>query len=98
MDKYRTLRARSPKLEVTENAREVVINTISSMCDNKGKLTLKKNAEGDFKMSGNGSAISNWQMKHDRDEIEWEADDQNWSEVFRMINTGTSVIESVRSR
>ena len=30
--------------------------------------------------------------------IEWKADEGLWDEVFRMINTGTSVIEKVMSR
>ena len=49
-------------------------------------------------MSGNGFAISNWQMSYPRHDIEWEADDQNWRRVAKMINTGTSKIESVKSR
>ena len=68
------------------------------MCDNTGKLTLKQNADGDFKLNGNGFALSNWQFKHDVDDIEWEADDGNWNEVFAMINTGTSKISAVKSR
>ena len=95
---YRSLINNPPKLEIKQNAREVIFTTISSMCDNKGRLTLKKNAEGDFKMSGNGFALSNWQFKHSIDEIEWSADDQHWEEVIKMINTGTSKISEVRSR
>ena len=68
------------------------------MCDNVHYLRFKKNDEGDFKMSGGGYAISNWQMKHPKHDIEWEADDQNWRRVAKMINTGTSKIESVKSR
>jgi hypothetical protein len=68
------------------------------MCDNKHKWTIKKNSEGDFKISTHGFAFSNFQTKFDKDEIEWEADDSNWDEVFRMINSGTSKIEKLRSR
>ena len=97
-DKYRGLRICPPKLKVVKNAREVVITTISAMCDNVHTLKLKKNSEGDFKMNGCGFALSNWQFKFPIHDIEWEADAQNWDEVFRMINSGTSTIEKIKSR
>jgi hypothetical protein len=37
-------------------------------------------------------------MKYPIHEIEWKADEENWNEVIKMINTGTSRIESVISR
>lgn len=98
MSKYIELLNNPPKLEVKENAREVVINLISCMCDNRHKWTIKKNSEGDFKINTHGSAFSNVQLKFDRDDIEWEADDNNWSDVFRMINSGTSKIDNIKSR
>ena len=85
MSKYRDLFNNPPKLEVKENAREVVINLVSCMCDNKEKISLKKNSEGDFKIKTHGQAFSNFQIKFDKDDIEWEADDNNWNRVFRMI-------------
>jgi len=98
MEKYKTLRNNKPLLSVKKDSREVVFTTISAMCDNVGKLTLRKNEHGDFRLSGNGYSLSNWQMEYDKQEIEWEADEQNWSKVINMINTGTSVIEKVVSR
>lgn len=98
MSKYIELLNTPPKLEVKKDAREVVINLVSCMCDNKEKWTFKKNDDGDFKINTHGFAFKNFQTKFDKDEIEWEADEQNWSEVFRMINSGTSKIESLRSR
>lgn len=98
MSKYRELITNPPALKVKDNAREVVINLVSVMCDNKGKWTLKKNQEGDFKINTHGYAFSNFQTKFDKDEIEWAADDSNWTDVFNMINSGTSKIESLRSR
>ena len=68
------------------------------MCDNVGNLRFKKNTQGDFKLDGMGFSISNWQMKNEKHEIEWTADDEGWDEVIKMINSGTSVIESVISR
>ena len=95
---YIQLKNNPPKLEVKKGAREVIITTISCMCDNKHTLKLKKNEAGEFKLSGCGFALSNWQMKHDRYDIEWAADDGKWNDVFDMINTGTSAIQSLRSR
>ena len=98
MSKYIELLNNPPKLEVKKGAREVVINLVSCMCDNKHKWTFKKNDDGDFKINTHGFAFTNFQTKFDKDEIEWEADEKKWSEVFRMINSGTSKIESLRSR
>ena len=68
------------------------------MCDNVGHLTFRKNGDNDFKMNGSGFSISNWQMKYGKHEIEWIADEEGWDKVIKMINSGTSVIESVISR
>jgi len=98
MSKYRDLIDFPPKLEVKENAREVVINLVSCMCDNRGKITLKKNDDGDFKLNSHGNSYRNFQIKFDRDDIEWEADDSEWDNVFGMINSGTSTIDNIKSR
>ena len=98
MSKYVELRNNNPKLVIKEGAREVIFKTISCMCDNVGYLKFKKNSEGDFKMNGNGFALSNFQFNHQVHEIEWEADENMWGGVIAMINSGTSVIESVTSR
>ena len=98
MSKYRELRLNAPKLTIKEGAREVIFKTIPCMCDNVHYLRFKKNEEGDFKLDGMGYSISNWQMKHPKHEIEWEADENMWGGVIAMINSGTKVIESVTSR
>ena len=98
MSKYQELRMNSPKLVIKEGAREVIFKTVSCMCDNVGHLRFKKNDEGDFKLDGMGYAVSNWQMKHEKYQVEWEADENNWGGIIAMINSGTSVIESVVSR
>jgi len=95
---YRDLLISPPKLEVVKDAKEVVMKVISVMCDNKYTLSLKKNKEGNFKMYTHGFAYSNFQIKYDMDDIEWTADEGNWPEVFKMINTGTELIQSVKSR
>jgi hypothetical protein len=98
MSKYVELRRNQPKLTIKEGAREVIFKTISCMCDNVGYLRFKKNEEGDFKLDGMGYAVSNWQMKHPKHEIEWEADGNEWGGVIAMINSGTAAVESVTSR
>jgi hypothetical protein len=98
MSKYLELINNPPKLTIKEGAREVIFKTISCMCDNVYHITFKKNADGDFRMSGNGFSLSNWQFKHQVHEIEWEADENMWGGVIAMINSGTARIESVVSR
>lgn len=98
MSKYRELMSSPPKLTIKEGAREVIFKTVSCMCDNVHYITFRKNDNGDFKMSGGGFSLSNWQMKHPIHDIEWEADDNNWEGVIEMINSGTELIESVKSR
>ena len=96
--KYLQFRRNSPKLQVKENAREIIITTVSCMCDNIHYLTLKKNNEGNFKLDTITFALSNWQMAHPKHDIEWAADEGNWSKVFEMINSGTEVISEIKSR
>lgn len=96
--KYVSLRNNPPKLKVKKNAREIVITTVSCMCDNIHHLTLKKNSDGDFKLNGGRFSLSNWQMEYPQHKIEWAADSGDWSKVFDMINSGTSLISEVESR
>jgi hypothetical protein len=98
MSKYRELRLNQPKLTIKKEAREVIFKTVSCMCDNVGHLRFRKNDNGEFKLDGMGFAVSNWQMKHPKHEIEWEADANEWGGVIAMINSGTEAIESVISR
>jgi hypothetical protein len=95
---YKELRQNPPKLSAKENARELIITTVSCMCDNVHYMKLKKNEDGDFKLNTVDFALSNWQMKHPKHEIEWEADAGNWDTVFKMINSGVELIAEVKSR
>ena len=57
MNKYRELVFDPPKIEVKENAREVIFKTVSCMCDNVHYLTFRKNEIGDWSLPfklGNG--------------------------------------------
>jgi len=98
MSKYIDLRNNQPELNVVDKAREVIFTTISCMCDNEHRITFRKNDSGDFRMSGGGSSLSNWQFEDPIDDIEWAADSQNWKTVIRMINASTSAISAVKSR
>lgn len=98
MSTYLKLLQNPPKLEVVKDPREVIVETISCMCDNRHKIKFFKNDSGDFKMSGGRFSLSNWQFKHDVDDIEWKADEGKWQEVFAMINMSTEKINTVKSR
>jgi hypothetical protein len=98
MSTYVELKRNAPKLNVKKGAREVIVETVSCMCDNRHSIRFKKNSDGDFKMNGGGFSLSNWQMKYPKYDIEWKADEGDWNEVFEMINSGTEVIERVKSR
>ncbi len=95
---YMELTRNPPTVDVKKDAREVVINIVSVMCDNPKKMTFKKNDEGDFKLSCHGDAYSNFQIKYDKDELEWAADEGQWNKVVKMINSGTTVVKKLRSR
>ena len=101
--KFQELRFNPPKLTIKEGAKEVIFTTISCMCDNKHTIKFRKNDNGEFKMSGMGFSLSNWQFGHREGgiepyQIEWTADEGNWKEVERMINSGTERISNVISR
>lgn len=98
MSKYRELKMNPPKLTIKDGAREVIFTTVSCMCDNISYITFKKNSDGDFKMCGGRFNLSNWQMKHPKHDIEWEADANEWGGVIAMINSGTEVVSEVKSR
>ena len=98
MSKYVSLRQNPPKLSVTKNAREIIITTVSCMCDNIHYLKLKKNDEGEFKLDTVKFSLSNWQMEYPKHDIEWEADAGNWNNVFKMINSGVEAISEIKSR
>ncbi len=98
MSKYRELLTKPPVLDICGNPREVKVNLVSCMCDNKYRWTFKKNEDGDYKIFTHGQAYSNFQTGWCKDDIEWEADDGEWDGVFAMINTGTSKIESIKYR
>ena len=84
--------------EIKKNPRELMIHVVASMCDNKYILSLKKNSDGDFKMSGRGHSLSNFGFKPPVYEIEWAADEGDWSKVIHGINSGYQRIDKIVSR
>jgi len=98
MSRYGELLRKPPVLTVKGKPREIKIDLVSCMCDNRYRWTIKKDKDGEWKINTGMFAYSNWQIDHGRDDIEWVADEGNWNEVFSMINTGTSKIESIKYR
>jgi len=98
MSKYGELLRKPPMLEVYGKPREIKIDLVSAMCDYRHWLTFIDIVDVDYKIFSHGFAYSNFQIEHGKDDIEWIADDGNWEEVFDMINTGTSKIESIKYR
>lgn len=101
--KYTELRKSPPVLDIKKDAKEVIFTTISVMCDNRHTIRFRKNDNGEFKMSGMGFSLSNWQFGFKEGgiepyQIEWKADEGNWDDVIRMINSGTEAIQKVVSR
>ena len=84
--------------EIKKNPRELMIHVVSSMCNNKYILSLKKNSDGEFKMSGRGYSLSNFGFKSPVYEIEWAADEGDWSKVIDIINSGYQLIDKIVSR
>ena len=84
--------------EIKKNPRELMIHIVSSMCDNRYILSLKKNSDGEFRMSGGRFALSNFGFKSPVYEIEWAADEGDWSKVIHSINSGYQRIDKIVSR
>jgi hypothetical protein len=94
---YRKLKFNPPTLKVEGTPREMKIDLVSVMCDNKYRWSVEQ-VDGDYKISTSPFAYSNFQTKYRKDDIEWEMDNGNWNEVFNMINSGTIKIEQIKYR
>ena len=84
--------------QIVQNPREVIFHTVASMCDNKHLFKFKKDASGEFKLSCCGFAYSNFGIENHKYELEWAADEGNFFDVIKMINSGFQVVEEVKSR
>jgi hypothetical protein len=83
--------------KVVDGAKEIVIQLISSMCDNRDIWVITMNKEGKFKIDTNGYSFNNFQIRYSKTEVERECDNNNWLKVFTMINSGESRIKQIRS-
>ena len=84
--------------QIVQNPKEVIFHTVASMCDNKHLFKFKKDASGEFKLSCNGFAYSNFGIKGNKYELEWAADEGDFFDVIQMINSGYQLVEKVVSR
>ena len=99
MSKYDELTENPPKLEVKGEPRQVKLDLVSVMCDNRYRWTFeRKTPEHDFELWTHGYAYSNFHMSLRKDDLEWLADDGKWNKIFNAINDGVQVVESVKYR
>ena len=83
---------------IVENPKEVIFHTVAGMCDNKNMFRFKKDASGEFKLSCCGFAYSNFGISNHKYELEWAADEGDFFDVIKMINSGYQLVEKVVSR
>ncbi len=96
MSKYLELRRNPVKNTIIGTPKKVLLSMVSCMCDNRNQIVIECNQDGKWGLNTGGSAFSNFQMEYTRNDIIWEVEDGNWSEVIKMINSGTSLIESIK--
>lgn len=98
MSLYSKLKTSPPILRVEGEVREIKIDLVSVMCDNKYRWIARKNSEGDFKIHTRGYAFSNFNIPRHKDDIEWAMDHGDWEGVFALINEGTVVVHKIQYR
>jgi hypothetical protein len=98
MSKYRELVSNPVKNIITGKPKQVLLDLVSCMCDNKSQITFALNENGSYSCLTHGQAFSNFQTGCSKADLLWEADDEKWDNVLKMINTGTSQISQIRVR
>ena len=102
MSLYNLLRDNPPTLVVDpsphDSIRQIKIDLVSVMCDNKYRWIASKNDDGDFVINTGVSAYSNFQIPHHKDDLEWAMDADDWDSVFDMINEGTVKVWKIQYR
>ena len=102
MNTYRQLLNNPPKFKLPtkkQKVKAVVFDICSCMCDNRYRFTFKKNESGEFRLFTNGFAYSNFQIKgHYSEDLEWLADDGDWNDIIKAINSGTQLVEKIKYR
>ncbi len=82
---------------VKPNAKQVIITTHDPM-GNERKLIFTVQGDGSYRLTKKGGSLANYQFDCAVAEIVFEANDQNWTEVERMISTGTHIITNIHSK
>ncbi len=99
---YRQLVDYPPTLSVNphphDSIRQIKIDLVSVMCDNKYRWTASKNDDGDFVINTGRFAYSNFGIPHHKDDLEWAMDADDWDSVFAMINEGTVKVWKIEYR
>lgn len=102
MNLYEQLRDNPPKLVVDpsphNSIRQIKIDLVSVMCDNKYRWIATKNDDDDFVINTGRHAYSNFGIPHHKDDLEWAMDADDWDSVFDMINEGTVKVQSIQYR
>jgi hypothetical protein len=98
MTKFVELRKNPVKNTITGTPKKVLINFVSVMCDNKSQMVFDFEGYSGYKLSTCGNAFSNWNTDCSKEDVIWEAESGNWDDVIKMLNSGTSAIESIRVR
>ena len=98
MSTYQKTKNNPPALYIKGTPREVKIDLVSNMCDNRYRWTFKKNEEGDYKLNTHMFAYSNFGLSIRKDDLEWIADEADWTSVINEINRGSSLVTNIKSR
>lgn len=101
--KYQELKRNRPAFKITNKPKEIHFKMISCMCDNESKIVFRKNKDGEYTVIARNNhcnlALSNYQMGGDYEtDLIWAADEGDWGKVINILNSGTELVESFRSR
>jgi len=80
---------------------KVIFSMVSCMCDNISFVKVEKcDSHWSVAHYNNNCALSfnNLQCDNNKEEIIWAAENGNWPEVVRILNSGTSKIFDIRSK
>lgn len=99
---FATLRAQEITSRITIPAKGVkvskmIIDMVSCMCDNKSQISITIDSDkSTASISGMGNSLSNYQFKHSVADIQWEIESGEWLTALKMIESGTSIIASIK--
>ena len=95
---YTQTKRNPPKLNIKSDCKEVVLELVSVMCDNKYRFHFKKEND-EFKLSTMGQAFGNFNIQGVKSiDLEWLADGNDWEGIVSKINTGTVKVYDAKAR